>query len=397
MRIQNVRSFVAVASAAALLAGGAARAVDGVIEISDAAIIAAGGYPFVIPGPGSYVLTGNLTPPAGTDALMLPVGDVEIDLNGFALIGAGGGVGDGIAAVGVPGLTVKDGTILGFDGAGISAGPELKVFKTRITGNGAGILGGFLCIVVENVISANTGIGLEAQQCKIENNVITGNGDIGLLADKSVIVHNEITGNGFLGPLGGGILSLANTIQENVILGNANFGISDTPGAPPGPVPAPPGVPFPFALPGPPPNNIMKNVIDSLGVLASMGIFMAGSALITDNTVTNHDFDGIVCSIACTLRGNQVNANNTSGASNGGVTAGPGSTVNDNSIGFNTGIGLVLDPTAGWANNTLVANTVQDVSVDVPPTGPPHPTSGFANLCSGAVGPVPGPGPGTCP
>ena len=52
------------AAAGALLLGiglaSLASAADGVIEINQASVKAAGGFPFVISQPGSYRLTGNL-------------------------------------------------------------------------------------------------------------------------------------------------------------------------------------------------------------------------------------------------------------------------------------------------------------------------------------------------
>jgi hypothetical protein len=119
----------------------AASAVDGVNEINHTSVIASGGYPFVI-GVGassSYVLTGNLTPPLGTDAISVTAIGVTIDLNGFSIIGAPGGPANGVSAPGVAGLTVRNGEIRGFTGPGIEAGPDAKSFKTRITGNAGGI------------------------------------------------------------------------------------------------------------------------------------------------------------------------------------------------------------------------------------------------------------------
>jgi hypothetical protein len=207
-----------------------------------------------------------------------------------------------------------------------------------------------------------------------------------------VIVHNVITNNGFaLG--GGGVLSfMGSTIQENQITENLAFGVSDTPGSPPAPVFAPPVVPFP---PGPPPgispNVVMKNVIN--GSPGGIGVYLFAGGVVSDNNVTNHFLDGIVCGGGCTVRGNTV-ANNNIGGSNGGITIGPGSTVNDNSIGFNTGIGAVLDVTAGYRDNTFNANTIQDMSLFVPAAPlAGHPTSGFGNLCTG----IPGPAVGLCP
>src|SRR5262245_30660355 len=83
--------FAGFAFACLLGWAGGARAVDGVIEINDASILAAGGYPGVIGVPGSYVLTGNLTPPPGANGINVLAPDVTLDLNGFAITGAGGG------------------------------------------------------------------------------------------------------------------------------------------------------------------------------------------------------------------------------------------------------------------------------------------------------------------
>jgi hypothetical protein len=51
-----------------------AAAVDGVNEISQTSILAAGGFPYTISAPGSYVLTSDLAAPLGTGALVLGVG-----------------------------------------------------------------------------------------------------------------------------------------------------------------------------------------------------------------------------------------------------------------------------------------------------------------------------------
>ena len=150
------------------------------------------------------MLTGNLTPPPGTGALVVGPPNVDIDLNGFTITGAGGPGGDGIFVGPALGVTIHDGVITGFGGPGIAAapGPELKVFKLRVGGNGAGITGGFDCLIVDNTIVGNAGFGVDARRCKIENNVISDNGDTGITGDTNVIVHNVIAMNGF--GLGGG-------------------------------------------------------------------------------------------------------------------------------------------------------------------------------------------------
>ena len=58
-------------------------AADGRIEINQASVDAAGGFPFTISASGNYVLTGDLTVTSDVTALMITVDDVTIDLNGF--------------------------------------------------------------------------------------------------------------------------------------------------------------------------------------------------------------------------------------------------------------------------------------------------------------------------
>ena len=63
-------------------------AADGVTEINQASVEAAGGFPYVISEPGSYTLSGNLTvPDENTNAIEVEAPDVTVDLNGFAIIG----------------------------------------------------------------------------------------------------------------------------------------------------------------------------------------------------------------------------------------------------------------------------------------------------------------------
>ena len=71
-----------------LVVPGAARAVDGVVEISQASVAAGGGFPLLISAEGSYVLTSNLvvTDP-NLDAIQISSDYVTLDLNGFHISG----------------------------------------------------------------------------------------------------------------------------------------------------------------------------------------------------------------------------------------------------------------------------------------------------------------------
>ena len=76
---------------------GPAIAVDGVIEINQAAALAGSvtggpvfndqpGFPVSLLSPGSYRLTGNLyVPDTNTTAIEVIVDDITIDLNGFVI------------------------------------------------------------------------------------------------------------------------------------------------------------------------------------------------------------------------------------------------------------------------------------------------------------------------
>ena len=70
---------------AAALASTCAFAVDGVVLINQSTVTAAGGFPYTITQPGSYKLSGNLTPPLNVTAIQISTGNVSLDLNGFTI------------------------------------------------------------------------------------------------------------------------------------------------------------------------------------------------------------------------------------------------------------------------------------------------------------------------
>jgi len=170
------------AAAAMLAFAASAGAVDGTIEINQAKVLANGGFPYSISTQGSYRLTGNLTPPASTDAIDVTANHVTIDLNGFSIVGAGG-TGNGINGISAGALTVENGTIVQFaNGYGVYTG-----------GNG----------IVRNVHADSnaTGIGCYASGCLISGNTVNGNGNTGVYCQ------------------GSGCAILGNTIENNCIFG----------------------------------------------------------------------------------------------------------------------------------------------------------------------------------
>jgi hypothetical protein len=137
-----------------LLAALAARAGDGRIEINHQRALAGGvtpsdtaGYPVTLGRAGSYVLTSDLTAPAGTTAISVASSDVAIDLNGFALRGpytcvpgaCPTGSGNGIG-IGVPGALlntrVSGGTVRGFGGTCVLLGLGAVAERLQVEGCG---------------------------------------------------------------------------------------------------------------------------------------------------------------------------------------------------------------------------------------------------------------------
>ena len=139
---ETLRTSLIGLGASLLLLSPPAHAVDGVIEINQAAALVGGvttsdepGFPVTLDSPGSYRLTGNLTlPNQNTDAIVVDADNVTIDLGGFSIIGtancsgttgsiecSNSGSGRGIYATtsGIPvpgqadGTVIKNGTISG--------------------------------------------------------------------------------------------------------------------------------------------------------------------------------------------------------------------------------------------------------------------------------------------
>src|SRR5215472_1513700 len=90
--------------------------------INQAAVLAKGGFPYVITQPGSYKLDGNLTvSKTGTDGIQISANDVTLDLNGYTVSGTGKPSSPYAVGIRNPGtsvytnITVKNGTVRGFD------------------------------------------------------------------------------------------------------------------------------------------------------------------------------------------------------------------------------------------------------------------------------------------
>ena len=196
-----------------------AYGVDGVIEINQAKVEAAGGFPFIISASGSYRLTSNLdilaagqTDPQTRIGIMVNALDdsnVDIDLNGFTIVGpitcgiaqppfnctpAVVGSAEGILVTnGI--VRVHDGAIQGFAGTGLDTAAPAQIRNLDVKWCHHGIVTGLAA--VENVtLFMNRGQGIVAIFSVLDGIVSRFNGDDGIAITSSVLRNCTSTVNG---------------------------------------------------------------------------------------------------------------------------------------------------------------------------------------------------------
>lgn len=212
----------------ALLGASAGWAVDGVVEINQAVVEAAGGFPYVITEPGSYVLTGNLAVDAdNTDGIQVRVEHVYIDLNGFVIQGNDTN-GFGVTSFSAesnehaPYLEVRNGTVRDWVfGIFVDVG---QVINVRAHSNINGIRG-FNATVTGCTASDNTVYGIVARV--VRDSEAFNNIGAGLWVGE-MATGNWVSGNeGSSGELGdnSGVQILmrsatAGLIKDNAVSGN---------------------------------------------------------------------------------------------------------------------------------------------------------------------------------
>lgn len=166
---KTILVFVASAMAAPVLAAG------GRIEISQAGVEAAGGFPYEIAASGNYVLTSDLivTEEVAAVSITASRGSITIDLNGFRIEGPhscttgscpqGSASGIGVGAPFVfAAITVVNGDVAGFSGDCIQVSLQGRVEGVRVTNCGRdGITAGAGSHVFRNNVSVTGEHGIE--------------------------------------------------------------------------------------------------------------------------------------------------------------------------------------------------------------------------------------------
>ncbi|WP_425259279.1 hypothetical protein ACPOLB_00305 [Rubrivivax sp. RP6-9] len=177
------------------------------------------GYPITITRSGHYKLMGNLTVPAGLQAIFIQADDVTLDLNGFTVAGPGTCVRAANRAVTcqgnasqLPGITdpftaaqgvvVRNGTVRGF-GYGISLSGSAIVqdmFLTQNAISGVSVANGR----VDRVVAMLNGLsGVTIGRGTVANSVANNNGQQGVIRlgdnPSALVVDTVAQGNFALG------------------------------------------------------------------------------------------------------------------------------------------------------------------------------------------------------
>lgn len=228
--------------ASALFWAGSAAAVDGVIEINQAKALAGGvngslvsdpaGFPVVITQPGRYRLTGNLTVPnSNSTAIQVGAAHVDVDLNGFAILGpnlcsgspttcSANGTGSGVHAPNPAHVNtvVHDGTVKGMGSTAVALQGWAHVSRVLVQENGAtGIFTADHSIIDTNRVILNGGTGISTfGATKVQDNNVAGNGFHGIEGrDNTQIVRNTVSSSGNPAACGLVALNLSSLMASN--------------------------------------------------------------------------------------------------------------------------------------------------------------------------------------
>lgn len=210
--------------------GASAFAVDGVVLINQATVLAAGGFPYTINQPGSYRLAGNLQA-TNTSAITILAPNVSLDLNGFSV--------SCTQCSGVAGIqsafaltTISNGTVYGFGGSSgnpygiyIAAG-DAKIDRVSIFGSGTGLYSNGDVTVTTSSFINNSVWGIYCAGTLIASHVkVAGNPFGGIKMAAGTVTASSIASNGTQSSSGtrSGITALSGSIIGNMFADNGGF------------------------------------------------------------------------------------------------------------------------------------------------------------------------------
>jgi hypothetical protein len=227
--MKSVRTLVTLA--ALLAAGSTAFAQTAISQVKGMS------FPVTLSSPGSYKLTSNLVVPANSHGIVISSPNVTLDLNGFTISGpvscASAGVCNmaqagfnGISAS-VPNTVIRNGTVKGFQGAGIQIAGSSAVEEMLVTENaGVGLVGGNQLqgtTLVNRVRSTlNKSFGVYLFSSIVNNSMATANGQGGYYLNTSSLIDSAASGNIGTGVFGGSHLMVRGTRADSNT--SADFG-----------------------------------------------------------------------------------------------------------------------------------------------------------------------------
>ena len=163
-------------------------AVDGVVLINQASVMAAGGFPYQINASGSYRLSSNLVPPGFADAIHINADNVTLDLNGFSISGSGTCTGQ------TPNITCSD----LFANGVFATTNNITVRNGSITGMGTAVyMGEGQGNLAEELHVSQVSQGIIIQSGIARRNTVTLAASIGITARGSTVIENVLVNNGF--------------------------------------------------------------------------------------------------------------------------------------------------------------------------------------------------------
>jgi hypothetical protein len=256
-------------------------------------------------GAGSFVVVNNITS-SGIQCLVFNAGPVTLDLGGFTI--SGSGFTNGVLALAINNVTVRNGIIRGFARA-------------------IGITGGFA--TVQNVQALNGSVEgiLVGDNSTVEDSSVTGHGDGGIKAGKHAgIYRNTLIGNNAAEIT----VSDGSIVEGNRIMlgGKSSTGFS------------PSGISTASHC------VVSKNVISGSG--DGFGVSAGSHNLITGNLMDNL-IEGIQVTNNAIITGNNVIT-----VGDNGIDTGPDSVINGNDASDNGGDGIIGGAGTQFVNN--VAN-----------------------------------------
>jgi parallel beta-helix repeat protein len=307
----------------------AAYAADGQIKIAQTPSTT---FPIVIDKPGSYVLTSNIVvSDPNAHGIDIRSNNVSINLNGFAIIGPGGGTGSGIFANNQNNISIINGTVRDFaNGINLqmtveSASYNHQVKDMRVYSNSCyGIVAGVNSLVKDCTANNNNCTGIWARHSIItnstaNNNKTTGidvssastvincvanfNGVYGIFASSSTITNCTTHLNGSTTSGGRGIWAAWSVVTNCTANGNTDIGIA---------------------------GNDRTTISNCAVIENGVGITCLNDCRIVGNNVRNNGLYGIMLSFSHNYVVNNVASDNSWGNYEGDLTNNYMPTTGDN-------------------------------------------------------------------